>query len=426
MIFTTPQTVCLEGTIVPHSSVLHDPIFVEMCRGVNLRVAPSTENVMRNRAENDTLSGITAKEAVSVIEESRKGQSPRTDIDMKVKEFSPKNTDEDVVELIEYALLDGDSDVKIIVGNSALAASIEAQLSQSFKDKISVIVLKQSAYKMWDGVVTINSPSGDVWEWFENGGHVDDCPGLDEYTIPPNCLLELSHDGGKEYMEVIHNYAYRVSSNKLAGKFHSHGVRQNVAAGFIDEGIPVVSLGGPAGTGKTALALAAGLKMIDDSDNDINKIIVFRPVISVGRQDIGFLPGSEEEKMEPWSQAIRDAVEGFCKPSDVDRYMQLIEVHPLTHIRGRTFHNSFIIVDEVQSLDGVVLKTVLTRLGDTSQMVLTHDISQNDNYHLSMGEGIPLVVERMKESKNFAHIDFNKSMRSDIADEANKLLGDIG
>lgn len=426
MIFTTPQTVCLEGTIVPHSSVLHDPIFVEMCRGVNLRVAPSTENVMRNRAESDTLSGITAKEAVKVIEESRKNHPINYAHSVSIGKFSPKNEDEDVMELISYSTIDGADDVKIIVGNSALAASIESQMSRMESNKIDVVVLKQSPHKMWDGVIRVVDPSNDVWEWYEQGGHVDDCPGLDCYDIPPNCLMEISHGTGVEYMEVIHGYAYKIRSNQLAGKFKSHGVRQHVASGFIDEGIPVVSLGGPAGTGKTALALAAGLKKLDDVDNNINKIVVFRPVISVGRQDIGFLPGSEEEKMEPWSQAIRDAVEGFCLPSDVENYMQQIEVHPLTHIRGRTFHNSFIIVDEVQSLDGVVLKTVLTRLGDTSQMVLTHDISQNDNYHLSMGEGIPLVVERMKDSRNFAHIDFNKSMRSEISDEANKLLSDIG
>ena len=192
---------------------------------------------------------------------------------------------------------------------------------------------------------------------------------------------------------------------------------------LLNEKIGIVSLGGRAGTGKTALALAAGLESVLERRTH-DKIVVFRPMYSVGGQDLGYLPGSVEEKTEPWAAAIKDALAAFCAQAVLEEIQSrnLIEVLPLTHIRGRTLTRTFTIIDEAQNLERPVLLSALSRTGQGSKVVLTHDRAQRDNLRVGRHDGIATVIERLKGEPMFAHVTLARSERSAVAELVTRLL----
>ncbi len=183
-----------------------------------------------------------------------------------------------------------------------------------------------------------------------------------------------------------------------------------------DESIGIVSLGGPAGTGKSVLALAAGLDAVMEKQTQ-RRILIFRPLYAVGGQDLGFLPGTEDEKMRPWTDAVHDALDAIASPNAIDEIVRqgLIEVLPLTYIRGRTLSDTFVIIDEAQNLERTVLLTALSRLGEGSRVVLTHDVAQRDNLRVGRYDGIASVISSLRGHPLFAHISLTTSERSEIA-----------
>jgi PhoH-like ATPase len=195
---------------------------------------------------------------------------------------------------------------------------------------------------------------------------------------------------------------------------------------LLDDSIGIVSLGGRAGTGKSALALCAGLEQAMERRKH-KKVIVFRPLYAVGGQELGYLPGSESEKMSPWAQAVFDTLGAVVHENVLDEVMArgLVEVLPLTHIRGRSLHDAFVIVDEAQSLERGVLLTVLSRIGQGSRVVLTHDVAQRDNLRVGRHDGVTAVIEAMKGHPLFAHVTLTRSERSPIAEMVTDLLEDL-
>ena len=192
---------------------------------------------------------------------------------------------------------------------------------------------------------------------------------------------------------------------------------QHIALDLLtDDSVGIVSLGGRAGTGKSVLALAAALEAVLENRSH-SKVIVFRPLYAVGGQDIGYLPGSETEKMSPWSAAVTDALEAIAGPEVVDEiiHRELLEILPLTHIRGRSITDAFIIVDEAQNLERNVLLTALTRIGQNSKVVLTHDVAQRDNLRVGRYDGIGAVVDHLRGHPLFGHITLTRSERSPVA-----------
>ena len=194
----------------------------------------------------------------------------------------------------------------------------------------------------------------------------------------------------------------------------------------MDQDIGIVSLGGKAGTGKSALALAAGLESVLEKQLH-SKVVVFRPLYAVGGQELGYLPGTEAEKMNPWGQAVFDTLGAITSKNVVNEIIEqeLIEVLPLTHIRGRSLHDAFVIVDEAQSLERNVLLTVLSRIGRDSRVVLTHDVGQRDNLRVGRHDGVVAVVEKLKGHPLFAHVTLTRSERSEIAALVTDILDDI-
>jgi len=192
---------------------------------------------------------------------------------------------------------------------------------------------------------------------------------------------------------------------------------------LLDPEVGIVSLGGRAGTGKSALALCAGLEAVLERRTQ-KKVVVFRPLYAVGGQDLGYLPGSEAEKMGPWAQAVFDTLGALVSPEAVEEVMarDLLEVLPLTHIRGRSLHDAFVVVDEAQSLERGVLLTVLSRIGQGSRVVLTHDVAQRDNLHVGRHDGVAAVIEALKGHPLFAHVTLTRSERSPVAALVTELL----
>ena len=185
----------------------------------------------------------------------------------------------------------------------------------------------------------------------------------------------------------------------------------------------IVSLGGRAGTGKSALALAAGLEAVLERGLH-RKIMVFRPLFAVGGQELGYLPGDQDEKMNPWGQAVYDALSSIVSDNVIDEVLDrgILEILPLTHIRGRSLHDAFVIVDEAQSLERNVLLTMLSRVGQNSRVVLTHDVAQRDNLRVGRHDGIASVIETLKGQPLFGHITLTRSERSAIAGLVTDLL----
>jgi PhoH-like ATPase len=194
---------------------------------------------------------------------------------------------------------------------------------------------------------------------------------------------------------------------------------------LLDPDVGIVSLGGRAGTGKSALALCAGLEAVMERHQH-RKLVVFRPLYAVGGQELGYLPGSEADKMNPWSQAVYDTLSAVTSQDVIDEVLarDMLEVLPLTHIRGRSLHDSFVIVDEAQSLERGVLLTVLSRIGSGSRVVLTHDIAQRDNLRVGRHDGVVAVIEKLKGHPLFAHITLVRSERSPIAALVTEMLED--
>ncbi|QTI71087.1 PhoH family protein [Gordonia polyisoprenivorans] len=215
-----------------------------------------------------------------------------------------------------------------------------------------------------------------------------------------------------------------VRGDREAFGLHGRSAEQRVALDLLlDDSVGIVSLGGKAGTGKSALALCAGLEAVLERRTQ-RKVVVFRPLYAVGGQQLGYLPGGADEKMGPWAQAVFDTLEGLASQEVIEEVLArgMLEVLPLTHIRGRSLHDSFVIVDEAQSLERNVLLTVLSRLGSGSRVVLTHDVAQRDNLRVGRHDGVAAVIEKLKGHPLFAHITLTRSERSPIAALVTEVL----
>ena len=243
--------------------------------------------------------------------------------------------------------------------------------------------------------------------------------------MPRNTNLVVHSERGSALARVVgpKNIELVRGDRDLFG-LHGRSAEQRLAIDMLqDSSIGIVSLGGRAGTGKSALALCAGLDAVLEKRLH-KKIMVFRPLYAVGGQNLGYLPGDADEKMNPWAQATFDTLGSVISDNVMEEIVDrgLIEVLPLTHIRGRSLHDAFVIVDEAQSLERNVLLTVLSRIGQNSRVVLTHDVAQRDNLLVGRHDGIASVIEALKGQNLFGHITLQRSERSDIAALVTDLL----
>jgi PhoH-like ATPase len=276
----------------------------------------------------------------------------------------------------------------------------------------------------WTGMVELEV-GGAVLDHLYEGEHLDLAEAAE---LPCHTGLVLLSERGSALGRVTHDKQVRlVRGDREAFGLHGRSAEQRVALDLLlDPEIGIVSLGGRAGTGKSALALCAGLEAVLERRQH-RKVVVFRPIYAVGGQDLGYLPGSEAEKMSPWGQAVFDTLGALTTSEVVDEIVDrgMLEVLPLTHIRGRSLHDAFVIVDEAQSLERNVLLTVLSRIGLGSRVVLTHDVAQRDNLRVGRHDGVVAVVEKLKGHPLFAHVTLTRSERSPIAALVTEMLEDV-
>ena len=282
----------------------------------------------------------------------------------------------------------------------------------------------QASDPTWTGMAELELSEAQV-----NALYAGETLDLDEAAgLPTHTGLVLHSPRGSALGRVLPDKTIRlVRGDREAFGLHGRSAEQRVALDLLlDESIGIVSLGGRAGTGKSALALCAGLEQVMERRRH-KKVVVFRPLYAVGGQDLGYLPGSEAEKMSPWAQAVFDTLGALVHENVLEEVMSrgMLEVLPLTHIRGRSLHDAFVIVDEAQSLERGVLLTVLSRIGTGSRVVLTHDVAQRDNLRVGRHDGVVAVIEALKGHPLFAHVTLTRSERSPIAEVVTDLLEDL-
>jgi PhoH-like ATPase len=329
----------------------------------------------------------------------------------------------------------GDNDTRILAVARNLAAD-GADVTLVSKDlpmrvKASAVGLAAEEYRGtgavesgWTGMAEITVP-GDLIDAMYESERLDLAEARE---LPCHTGLVLVSDRGSALGRVTPEKQVRlVRGDRDAFGLHGRSAEQRVALDLLmDPDIGIVSLGGRAGTGKSALALCAGIEAVMERRQH-RKVMVFRPLYAVGGQDLGYLPGSEAEKMNPWAQAVFDTLGALVTSDVVEEIMDrgMLEVLPLTHIRGRSLHDAFVIVDEAQSLERNVLLTVLSRVGQGSRVVLTHDVAQRDNLRVGRHDGVASVIEALKGHPLFAHVTLTRSERSPIAALVTEMLEDL-
>lgn len=280
---------------------------------------------------------------------------------------------------------------------------------------------EQAVDSGWTGIATIDISGDEVSDLYESEvGTSDDVRGL-----PVNTGLIIHSERGSALGRVTGDGAYRlVRGDREVFGLHGRSAEQRIAIDLLlDPDVGIVSLGGRAGTGKSALALCAGLEAVLERQLQ-KRVVVFRPLFAVGGQELGYLPGDQQEKMNPWGQAVFDTLGSVVSANVLEEVIArgLLEVLPLTHIRGRSLHDAFVIVDEAQSLERNVLLTVLSRIGQNSRVVLTHDVGQRDNLRVGRHDGVASVIETLKGHDLFGHVTLVRSERSAIAALVTELL----
>lgn len=329
----------------------------------------------------------------------------------------------------------GDNDTRILsvarnLANEGLDVTLVSK-DLPMRVKASSVGLVAQEYRAelavesgWTGMEEIELDGMDLDDLYEVG--TIDLPEARE--LPCHTGLVLVSDKGSGLGRVTADkHVQLVRGDREAFGIHGRSAEQRIALDLLlDPDIGIVSMGGRAGTGKSALALCAGLETVMERRQH-KKVVIFRPLYAVGGQELGYLPGSESEKMGPWGQAVFDTLGAVASQAVIEEILDrgMLEVLPLTHIRGRSLHDSFVIVDEAQSLERNVLLTVLSRIGANSKVVLTHDVAQRDNLRVGRYDGVVAVVEKLKGHPLFAHVTLTRSERSPVAALVTELLEDV-
>jgi PhoH-like ATPase len=332
-----------------------------------------------------------------------------------------------------FRLGDNDSRILAVALNLAAEGCAVTLVSKDLpmRVKASAVGLNAEEYRAelaveteWTGMSEIDVDGRDIDRLYEQGFLE-----LDEARdLPCHTGVVLLSGSASALGRVMPSKEVKlIKADRDVFGIHGRSAEQRVALDLLlDPSIGIISLGGRAGTGKSALALCAGLEAVLERQQHA-KVVVFRPLYAVGGQELGYLPGTEGEKMAPWAQAVFDTLGALTTKVVIEEVLSrgLLEVLPLTHIRGRSLHDAFVVVDEAQSLERNVLLTVLSRIGQGSRVVLTHDVAQRDNLRVGRHDGVVAVVEKLKGHPLFAHVTLNRSERSPIAALVTEMLEDV-
>jgi PhoH-like ATPase len=327
---------------------------------------------------------------------------------------------------LAYHLTKNETDKVILVTkdlNLRIKADVLGILTEDFySDKVDYD-------KLYRGVCELQLSDHEISKFYQNGS-LDYC----QNNLFPNqfCILK---DPASPSISALARYSQNRLQKLIADGNCVFGIKplnkeQRFALDMLlDDKVEVVTLVGRAGTGKTILALAAGLDKVFEDGGRYNRLLITRPIVPLGN-DLGYLPGDKEEKIRPWMQPIYDNLELLCnehiRPNASISYLLgsgKIELEPLTYIRGRSIPRQFIICDESQNLSPHVIKTILTRIGKGSKIVFTGDPEQIDHPYLdASSNGLSYLVERIRQEEISGHITLVKGERSGVAELGSRLL----
>ena len=428
----SPASTAERTYVLDTSVLLSDPkaVFRFAEHAVVLPVIVITELESKR---NDPEIGYFARQALRNLDELRV-KHERLDFPIAVGEGGSLRVElnHSNMSVLPSGLQLGDNDSRILavamnLANDGLAVTVVSK-DLPLRVKAASIGLAAEEYKAELAVDSGYTGQEDVTLSSEQMAQLWDNENLQTRAvqdIPINTGLVLHSDRGSALGRVTARGQLRlVRGDRDIFGLHGRSAEQRLAIDMLlDPEIGIVSLGGRAGTGKSALALCAGLEAVLEKQQ-YRKIMVFRPLYAVGGQELGFLPGDAAEKMNPWAQAVFDTLGSVVSQNVLDEVIDrgMLEVLPLTHIRGRSLHDAFVIVDEAQSLERNVLLTVLSRIGQNSRVVLTHDVAQRDNLRVGRHDGVASVIETLKGHALFGHITLTRSERSAIAALVTEML----
>ena len=420
--------------VLDTSVLLADPIALSRFAEHEVIIPITVIGELETKRDHPDL-GYFARAALRTLDELRV-KSGRLDHPISINDvggsLSVELNHSDVSKLPAGFLRDGSNDSRILaIAKNLMADGRKVVLVTKdlpLRVKASSVGVEAQEYRAelasssgWTGMVEETVGSTIIDSLYEK----DRIPHELAKTHPCHTGIVLHSEKGSALARVTADkHLQLVRGDRAAFGLHGRSAEQRVALDILlDPDIGIISLGGRAGTGKSALALSAGLDAVLEKRLH-KKVVIFRPLYAVGGQELGYLPGTENEKMSPWAQAVFDTLGALVSQQVIDEVVErgLIEVLPLTHIRGRSLHDSFVIVDEAQSLERGVLLTVLSRIGQGSRVVLTHDIAQRDNLRVGRHDGVVAVVESLKGHPLFAHITLTRSERSQIAALVTELL----
>jgi PhoH-like ATPase len=385
------------------------------------------------KKRHDPEIGYFARQTLRFLDDLR-SQHERLDFPIEVGEGGTlrvelNHIDQSVLP-VGFQLGDNDSRILAVAFNLANEGHDVTVVSQDLPMRVKVAALGMRAEEYrnnmavdsgWTGVSELAISPDEMAKFYDE----EVLKSKEVKDMPANTALIVTSARGQALGRVTAEKTVKmVRGDRDVFGVHGRSAEQRLAIDLLlDPEVGIVSLGGRAGTGKSALALCAALEAVLERRAH-KKIMVFRPIYAVGGQDIGFLPGTENEKMNPWGQAIFDTLGALVSKEVIDHVVErgILEVLPLTHIRGRSLHDAFVIVDEAQSLERNVLLTVLSRIGQNSKVVLTHDVAQRDNLRVGRHDGIAAVIEALKGQALFGHITLTRSERSAIAALVTDLL----
>ena len=382
---------------------------------------------------NDPEIGYFARQALRILDELRI-EHDRLDFPVPVGDGGSLRVElnHSNMGVLPSGLQLGDNDSRILavalnLANDGLAVTVVSKdlplrvKAASIGLNAEEYLAEQAVNSGWTGMADIRVSVEEMSDLYESE------VGLSKAVenLPINTGLVIHSDRGSALGRVTGKREFKlVRGDRDVFGLHGRSAEQRLAIDLLlDPEVGIVSLGGRAGTGKSALALCAGLEAVLERQQH-RKIMVFRPLYAVGGQELGYLPGDQGDKMSPWGQAVFDTLGSVVSQNVLDEVIErdLLEVLPLTHIRGRSLHDAYVIVDEAQSLERNVLLTVLSRIGQNSRVILTHDVAQRDNLRVGRHDGVASVIEALKGHDLFGHITLTRSERSSIAALVTELL----
>jgi PhoH-like ATPase len=426
-----PKSTAIRTFVLDTSVLLSDPqaLFSFAEHEVVLPIVVINE---LEKKRNDSEIGFFARKALRHLDDLRK-KHERLDFPIEVGLGGSLRVELNHIDqsILPSGFQLGDNDSRIL----AVAANLKSEglnVTVVSKDlpmrvKAASIGLQAEEYlhelasDEWSGTAELSLTAEEMANLYE----AEEISHPDAKTLPINTGLVIHSDRGNALGRVSEQRTIKLirGDREVFGLYGRSAEQRLAIDALLDPEIGIVSIGGRAGTGKSALALCAGLESVLERRAH-KKIMVFRPLHAVGGQELGFLPGTEAEKMNPWAQAVFDTLGALVSKEVVEEVLNrgILEILPLTHIRGRSLHDTFVIVDEAQSLERNVLLTMLSRVGQKSRVVLTHDVAQRDNLRVGRHDGIASVVESLKGQPLFSHITLMRSERSEIAALVTKLL----